>query len=258
MSRFRSISLCLLLALCGLTVAIVGRAADAAMVQVGPLVLKADGGFTPRHLPQNRRVPIKFEGHADIESRNSEPPPAVRQMRLDFDRDGLIETNGLASCLPSQIEGTTPQVARQVCEAAIIGTGNVGVVITLPGSHSVNIKSPLTLFNGPRQEGNLTVVAHAQANFPAPETFVVVVPIERRQGAFSYRATVDVPAIAQGYGAITHVDGKLGRLYRYRGSERSYTLARCSDGILETRGLLWFADGTVISGSLFKPCSAVN
>jgi hypothetical protein len=258
MKRHRSIGLGALLALAALLAVIVGRAADAAMVQVGPLVLRADGGFTPQELPRNAYAPIRFQGHADINSRTAEPVPPLQQMKLDFDRDGRITTNGLAVCSPTQIEGTSPQAARQTCKGAIVGTGHVEVTVTLPGSDGVDIQSPLTLFNGPRQAGNVTVLAHAQATFPKLETHVVVIPVERRGGAFSYRATVDMPKIAEGYGALTHVDGKLGRLYRFGGKERSYTSARCSDGILETQGRLLFAEGTVILGSIFKACNPLD
>lgn len=258
MNRSRSIGLGMLLVICGLLVAMVGGASDAAMVKVGPLVLRADGGFTPHQLPRHTFAPINFQGHADIHSTSSEPVPAVQQMVLDFDRDGRVTTAGLAVCTPTEIEGTTPQTARQKCEKAIIGTGHVGAVVTLPGSSSVQVGSPLTLFNGPPQGGNRTVVAHAQTNVPVSQTFVVVIPLERRSGAYSYRATVDIPKIADGYGALNHIDAKVGKLYRFKGSDRSYASARCSDSILETHGRLLFAEGTVISGAIYKACSPLD
>jgi hypothetical protein len=247
-----------IVAFCGLLAALAGGAAYAELVQVGPLVLQADGGFIPRKLPRNRYVPIRFEGHVRISSTNSEPVPPLRQIKLNFDRDGLITTKGLAVCSPTQIEASTPQAARQACKAAIIGTGHVHVAVSVPGGGTVNVESPLTLFNGPRQEGNLTVLAHAQTTFPKLETFVVVVPVERLHGAYSYRATVNLPEIAEGHGALTYVDGKIGKRWRSGGKERSYTSARCSDGILETQGRLVFAEGTIISGTIFKPCSALG
>ena len=256
MNRSRSIILSALVVICALAVA--SSAFGGAMVRVGPLVIRADGEFTPRELPQHTYVPIRFQGHADIKMTNSKPPPALRRAVLDFDRDGRLTTGGLAVCSPDEIAGTTPEEARQRCKAAIIGTGHVAAVIALPDRERFRVESPLTLFNGPRQDGNVTVVSHAQVTAPIVETYVVVVPIERRSGYFSYRATIDIPSIAGGYGALTHIDGKLGKRYRYGGKARSYTSARCSDGILLTHGLLSFADGNVISGDLFKPCNAIG
>jgi hypothetical protein len=231
-----------------------GNAADAAQVRIGTLVLRADGGFEPRALPKRSYAPIEFQGHAEIETTDGSAPPALREVKLEFDRDGRLTTAGLSVCPPSRIEGATPQQARRRCQAAIVGTGHVGATIALPGHARVEIHSPLTLFNGPTQAGNRTVVAHAQSTFPALETYVVTVPIERRSGPYGYRATFEVPEIAGGFGALTHADVEVGRRYRSGGDERSYVSARCSDYILQTRGTFSFADGTIVSGAVFKTC----
>ena len=182
-------------------------------------------------------------------------PPALQHVKIEFDRDGHLTTAGLAICPAGRIEGATPQQARHRCGGAIVGTGHIGATVPLPILGRIELRSPLTLFNGPRKEGSPTVVAHAQAPFPISETYVVVVPIERRQGTYGYRASFDVPPIAGGLGALTHSDVKIGRRYRAGGSERSYVSARCSDYVLQTQGYFSFADGTVIYGSAFKSCS---
>ena len=60
-------------------------------------------------------------------------PPALQHVKLDFDRDGLLTTAGLAVCPPSRIEGATPKQARQRCRSAIVGTGHVGAAVGLAG-----------------------------------------------------------------------------------------------------------------------------
>lgn len=246
-----------LLALCVAVVGLLAAGATADQVRLGPLVVTADGGFTPRLLPKRTYAPIRFQGRADIKMLNGSQPPALRRIRLDFDRDGKLTTAGLATCAPATIANATPAQARQACEAALVGTGRVAASIALPGRAPVEVSSPLSLFNGPRQDGNATAVAHAQNTFPETETFVVTIPIEQRRGTYRYRATFDIPPIADGAGALVHVDAKIGRRYRSGGEERSYASARCSDGILQTLGLARFADGTVISGSIFKGCRAL-
>jgi len=110
-------------------------------------------------------------------------------------------------------------------------------------SGPVEASSPLTLFNGPRLNGNPTVVIHARTTVPATQTYAIVVPIERRGAEFRYRALLNVPPIAGGRGAITHIDVEVGRRYRAGGQLRSYVSARCSDGILRTHGRFTFGDG---------------
>jgi len=239
-------------------VILAGSIASAAMVRVGTLVLRADGGFAPRVLPKNSYAPIRFQGHADIHSTDGSVPPALQHVKLEFDRDGRLTTAGLPACPPRRLEGATPRQAQNRCRNAIVGEGHVGAAVSIPGLARVDLRSPLTLFNGPRRKGNPTIVAHAQATFPLFETYVVVAPIEKRRGTFGYRSSFDIPPIAGGFGSLTHVDVELDRRFRSGGSERSYVSARCSDGILQTQGYFSFADGNVIYGSVFKGCRAAE
>jgi hypothetical protein len=99
------------------------------------------------------------------------------------------------------------------------------------------------------------VILHARTTVPATQTFAIVVPIERRPGAFRYRATLTLPPIAAGLGAVTHVEVKVGRRFDIGGQRRSYVSAHCSDGILRTHGRFTFADGTIVDGSVEKACT---
>lgn len=238
-----------------LTCVLFSSGANAALVKVGNLVLTADGGFTPQTLPRWSFVPINFNGHADLRAVDGSVPPALQQMQIDFDRDGRLSTAGLPVCQPSQLEEATPAQARNRCSAAVVGSGRIGALIALEGGAPIEVSSPLTLFNGPPQAGQPTAILHARTTVPATQTFVITVPIERRRGQFRYRATVDVPPIAGGRGSLTHVDVKVGKRYRFRGSERSYTAARCGDGIFRTHGRFTFAGGIIIYGAVEKACT---
>jgi hypothetical protein len=229
--------------------------ANAALVKVGSLVLTADGGFTPRQLPRRAYAPIDFRGFADLRSTDGAVPPSLQQVRIDFDRDGRLTTAGLPVCQPATLEGATPATARNRCPGAIVGTGHIDALIAAEGQPPVPASSAMTLFNGPRQDGKPTVILHARTTVPAVQTFVITVPIEQRRGAYRYRATVDVPPIAGGLGSITHLDARVGKRYSFQGAKRSYTSARCGDGIFRTHGRFTFGDGTIIDGSIEKACT---
>jgi hypothetical protein len=237
--------------------ALLAVGANAALVRVNGLVLTADGGFTPRMLPQHGYAPIDFRGMANLKAVGGGAPPPLQQLILDFDRDGKLTTAGLPICQPGSLEEKTPEEARSICAAAIVGTGTIEASIATQGG-ALKAGSPLTLFNGPPQGGNPTVILHARTTVPATQTFVITVPIEQRKGGFRYRATIDVPPIAAGLGSLTHIDAKIGRHYRFHGVERSYTSARCSDGVLRTRGHFAFADGTIIDGVVEKGCTVLK
>jgi hypothetical protein len=241
------------LVLAGLVAA--GAQALPSVIEVENLRLEADGGFRPRTLPKHRFSPIDFQGRVEIESRDGTAPQPVRQIVVDFDRDGRLAAGGLPVCLPEEIANATPEEARRICADAEVGSGHIEAIVSL-ASGAIPASSPLTLFNGPRQEGDPTVVLHAQTTVPGTQTYAIVVPIEKRRGEFRYRATLDVPPIAAGFGAITHVDVKVGRRFSAGGKQRSYTAARCSDGILRTHGRFTFEDDTVIDGFVEKGCRA--
>lgn len=230
-----------------------GAAGEGALVIVNDIVLRADGGFQPRALPRQKFAPIDFQGHFDITAKGGGKPVALETAVIDFDRDGRLSVGGLPVCPPARVAGASSAEARRACGGAIVGTGEIGASIDLDGD-TVTGSAPLTLFNGPPQNGNPTVILHAHTNFPATETFAIVIPIERRPGPFRYRATLVLPPIAGGRGAITHVGVKVGRRFSAGGKRRSYVAAHCSDGVLRTHGRFSFADGTIVDGSVEKPC----
>jgi hypothetical protein len=227
--------------------------ATGALVEVNGLVLHADGGFQPQSLPRHRFVPISFQGHVDVAAKGGGKPSPLRQAVIDFDRDGRLSVGGLPTCSPESIDDEGTEEARRTCKGAIVGTGRVEALVALP-SGTVPARSPLTVFNGPPLDGHPTAVLHARTTVPATQVYAIVVPIERRPGGFRYRATIDLPPIAGGYGAITHLEVEIGRHYRAAGRKRSYVSARCSDNILETHGRFTFEDGTIIDGYVEKYC----
>lgn len=230
-------------------------AANAALVKVGDLVLTADGGFTPNRLPRNTYVPIDFQGHADLKLVSGGVPSPLQQLIIDFDRDGRLTTAGLPICQPTALQDATPREARARCSNAIVGTGGASALIRVEGGPPLVANSPITLFNGPRLGGKPTVILHARTTSPAVQNFVITIPIEKRPGQFRYRATVDVPPIADGLGSLVHLDATVGKRYRFGGKERSYVSGRCGDGIFRTHGRFTLGDGTIIDGSVEKACT---
>jgi hypothetical protein len=226
-----------------------------AEIETKEIRLKVNADFQPLRLPKNRYAPVEFEGYLDLARPGGGAPPALQSVILDFDRDGRLETAGLPTCAPEKIAAASVAEARRLCKSAIVGSGKMEALVSLP-SGPVPAASALTLFNGPRQEGNPTVVVHARITVPATQTIDFTVPIEKRPGEFRYRATVDFPELAGGLGAITHINVKIGRRYTAGGVKRSYVSARCRDHILRSHAIFTFANGLVIEGvGLEKYCA---
>ncbi len=243
--------------LAGLALALAAGCAYGAYVFADGILVKAEGTFTPSVLPLHAYKPITLQGHINISIPSHGVPPAVASFNVDFGHDGRLQTQGLPVCQPEKLADTTPGQARKICKNAIVATGNVEALIHQPGEPQVPVRAPLTAFNGPPEGGNPTVVFHSYNWFPKSETYVVTAPIVRSKGRrLAFHIDAEVPPIAEGYGSITHVDLKVGKTYRYKGRELSYTSAHCPDGVLEAHGRITFVTGTVIAGSLYRPCSA--
>lgn len=236
-----------------LAVAAVAGSAPGAIVIVDNIVLRADGGFQPQTLPRHRFAPIEFQGRLDISAKGGGKPSPLQQALIDFDRDGRLSVGGLPTCAPEAIAEASTEEARRTCRGAIVGAGSVEALVSTDAG-PVLASSPLTVFNGPRLDNLPTAVLHARTTVPGVQTYAIVVPIEKRRGEFRYRARIDLPPIAAGFGAITHIDVKIGRRYRANGRQRSYASARCSDNILRTHGRFSFEDGTIIDGAVEKYC----
>lgn len=229
--------------------------ANGELVRFGNLVLTADGGFTPRTLPRRAFAPIEFKGRANLRAVDGSVPVAVRRIVLEFDRDGRLDAAGLPECDPAVLAGENPFDARETCGGSIVGEGHVTVMVARPGEPVLRARGALTIFNGLRRGRVPTAIVHSRLFTPQPETFLIVVPIQRQAGEFRYRATIDVPPVADGFGSLVHIDATIGRRFRFHGKRRSYVAARCSDGVLQTHGRFEFADGSLVDGSVQRGCT---
>jgi len=238
------------------TAALAAGVAYAEQVQVGNIIVNVDGGFSPTKLPSKSFAPITLRASGDISTADGSVPPQLQKVIIDFDRNGLVQTKGLPVCQPSKLENTTAPQARKACKTAIVGTGSSNALIAFPDQAPIPASSPLTIFNGPRQGGNPTVIVHAYLTIPAPTTFVIIAPIRRASGPYRYEVTSDIPPIAGGYGSVTHFDFKVRKTWKQGGKTVSYASARCRGGHLQAQGQLTFSDGTVASGHVIRPCKS--
>jgi hypothetical protein len=229
--------------------AAVGSSGHGATVTYKDLVLHAEAEFRPERLPRRAYAPIRFEGEVDLSSRSGAQPDALTEATIYFDRDGHLDVAGLPTCAASQVANLGSAEARAVCRGAIVGEGTVEADVA-----GIQLRAPLTIFNGPAEAGHPTAVLHAPFGAPAEQVFAIPVPIERITGAYGYRVTLRVPPLAAGTGSLTRIQVELGRDFRAAGKRRAYVSARCSNNLLHVRGRFGFADGTVIDGSVEKYC----
>lgn len=234
---------------------VAASAAYAIRLQVGEIIVIADGGFAPKKLPRHRDAPIKLYGQARFKKVGGGRPSPLRTLVIEYDRHGHVETRGLPRCTIRRIEHTTARQARRNCPGAVVGKGFGVAVVKFPEQAAVRASTPITIFNGPRRNGNPTVLGHGHLDYPAPTTYVVPIEIERiNRGRYGYRTVVKLPKIANDYGSALYGRLTVGRTWRWRGRTLSFVNARCPDGRLQGRGRFAFKDGTILQGTLFAPC----
>ncbi|HEX3042040.1 MAG TPA: hypothetical protein VHP56_08150 [Solirubrobacterales bacterium] len=245
-----------MIALATVTTLIAAAAASALVLEGGDLVLIAKGGFAPTKLPKSKDAPIKIYGGGKASTKSGELPPIVETLEIEFDRHGHVETKGLEVCTSGKLQSTTVPQARRACPNAIVGKGTGSAIVQFPEQNPIPISSPITLFNGPKQGGNDTIIAHAFTTVPIATTFIIPVVIEKiSNGVYGYRTKAKIPKIAGGAGHPISGNVTVDRKWTFKGHRYSYVNARCETGHLQANVKVGFKDGTFLSGTFIKRCS---
>ncbi|MDX6594943.1 MAG: hypothetical protein QOI72_325 [Solirubrobacterales bacterium] len=234
---------------------VLAASASALHLQVGNIVVDTDGGFTPTTLPKHELAPIEIHGYGKIETSDGSLPPILKQLVFWFDKNGGVETRGLAVCPMRKLVATTPARARKSCSDSIVGTGFGKAVVNFPEQAPIPATSPLTIFNAPPLHGNPAVFVHAYTTIGGPSTFIISVEIQKvHDGRYGFKTVADIPKIVNGYGTPLYGRIKIGKKWTYKGKKLSYVNASCPDGRLQAKVRSSFKDGTVVEGTFVKPC----
>lgn len=241
-------------------VALVGAgAAQAIKLQVGKIIIVANGGFTPTTLPKRENAPIKLYGFAKFSTTDGSRPSPLRTLELEFDKHGAVETRGLPKCTQQKLVATTTARARKQCPDAIVGTGFGTAVVELPEQRPIEASTAITLFNGPEKHGNPTIIGHGHLDYPAPTTYLVPIEIEKiNRGRYGFRTVAEFPRIVNDYGSPIYGRLKIGKTWKYKGRTLSFANAHCADGRLQAHGEFSFKDGSFVSGTVFRPCKVAR
>lgn len=224
-------------------------------ILIGKTSVSSTAEIVPRVLPAKGGAPVTIGNVTRIHSTDGSPPPTLSELIFMFDRHGSVDTKGLPVCTLAKLASTTPAEARKRCPKAIVGEGTGKALVTLPGTPSRQVTSPLTFFNAPPQKGQPALIVHAYETVPAPQTLLVPVTIERiKHGRYGFQVKIQVPPIAEGYGAATLAEAKIGTTWKRGGRTVGFVNAYCNGGRLQVHGSLKFTDGSFFPGTLTSPC----
>lgn len=245
-------------------VALVGGLAIAAkpkeqpvVVRAGNMVLTLDGGVTPTTLPRKEFVPLGFHASGSLATLDGSHPPALRKTVFDSDKDIVVDVDGLPACRYEQLVALDTKRAEAACGDAILGKGSATVRVAFPEQAPFDTTGPLILFNGGERGGAVTLFVYTYVAVPAPTAIVSTATLTRqRKGPYGLHSVIEIPRIAGGAGSFIRGNISARRVYTYKGEQRSVLSGRCPDGMVRARGTFYFRDGSQISGSLLRACTA--
>jgi hypothetical protein len=248
----------LTLILIGAAIAALGLAASASALLTAP-----DGNtqeiavaIKPTKLYKKTATPITLEVTTKTGSTtdpNGKPVPVTEA--IDFAKGTAIQSKGYPVCELSQIEGTTTEVANEVCKKAKVGSGRA--IVLLPGARGVAAENAVvTAFNGKPVNGKPVVLLHTFGLSPVQVSQVLVGTVSNyNKEGYGPRLTVPVPLLAGGQGALTEFEATIFKKYQYKGKTVSYVTATCPSKKLKARGKFTFRDGQSLTPEVTGKCA---
>jgi len=229
--------------------------ASALTAEVGSVWVSATATVHPRELPARGNAPVFLSSVTRVGTRDKSAPPILQTLLFLLDRNGTVDTKGLPVCTMTKLEGTTPTEARKRCAGALVGKGKGRALVTMPGRSPFVITSPISLFNGPPSGGLPTLIAHAYETVPVPKTLLVPIEIERvAKGRYGFRAEIQMPEVAGGFGAPILAEATIGAVRKRGGRKVGYINAHCAGGRLQVSGKALFTNGDSFPATLTSPC----
>lgn len=230
-------------------------AAKPTVVRAGNLVMKLNGGVTPKALPKKKLAPVVLRASGQLGTTDGSQPPALKKVTIDFDKQGTVNAKGLPVCRPNKLQSRNTAAAKKACKGSIVGNGKTKVKVAFAEQQPFTASGPLVLFNGGTRGKVTKMLIHAYVNIPAPTAIVTPVVIKKiNKGRYGTRAIARIPRIAGGAGSVTFFKVKVKRKFRYRGKTRGYLLARCARGRFFAHATSVFADGTRAAGTIVRGC----
>jgi hypothetical protein len=233
-----------------IAVSLVGVATGAntpVVVQQGNLKFTFNGGFSPSTLPKTKMAPISLQASGKIETLDGTHPPALKEVIIETDKNGAINTKGIPVCKSGQLQARDTKAAEKACGKSIIGTGQTTVEVQFPEQRPIDVNSKLLVINGGTSGGKTTLYIHAYFSAPVTGAIVTTVKIKKvHNGRYGLKSVATIPKIANGSGSV--------KTFNLTINKKGVLTAKCPDGKLQANATSIFADGTKASAAIIRTC----
>ena len=222
--------------------------------------MRFQGGIDPVALPRAQRAAITVSVAGTVKTLSGERPPALREIEIELNRGGELNSNGLPVCRYGQLVAVVPAKALKACGGALVGEGSYAAKTAFPEQSTFPSDGHILAFNG-FYRGREVILAHVYGTSPVPITRIIVFYVHRHGGTYGTVIKGSLPDAVNHYGYVVEIALRLHRIYTYRGQRRSYLSAACeapSGFTVATfpfaRASMAFADGRTLASTLTRSC----
>jgi hypothetical protein len=221
----RFAKLCLLLFGAALALA---SLANAETKILGNLQLSVQATLSPKKLPRERSAPISVSVGWQIQSTDpAQRPPALKSVKIEINRAGILDPTGLPDCPYAQIQPASTQRALANCRPSLVGQGSFAALVGLEGQESYASKGKMVVFKGTKA-GKPVLYGQIYTAYPFAASFVIVFKVSKEQkGTYATTLKATLPANLRAWGNLTEVKMRLARNFSYKGQRRSFLSAAC-------------------------------
>jgi hypothetical protein len=240
-----------------------GTIASGEIVQSGNLQVAVEGKLRPSSLPRKGLAPVRVSVASKISTTDGTQPPRLRQLRVEINRHGQLETTGLPICSRRRIQTATSGRALSACRDALVGQGSFEADVSLATQEPYAAKARLLVFNS-RSKGKPVLLGHIYSARPFTTSFLIVFKIsEQRHGTYGTTLNAILPRTLGSWGVVTGIRMNLSRRYGASGQRRSFLSAACPapEGVNEVvfplaRTSFRFDGGGRVSSTVQRSCRA--
>jgi hypothetical protein len=234
--------------------------AAAELTQEGDLFVSFGGGLSPGALPRHTLSPIAVSVQGGVRTLSGQEPPALRQIVIELNRAGHLDTRGLPTCRRGQIKALSSNAALAACGPALVGEGSFAANTAFPEQSTFPSGGRILAFNS-IVGGKRAILAHIYGAHPVPTARVIIFHIEAGQGPYGTVLRGSLPESINPHGYVEYISLHLHRTYLFHGRLHSYLSAACAAPAGFTaasfpfaHAAMSFADGQSLSSTLTRTC----
>ncbi len=241
------------------------QASASVITQHENLRVSVTGKLSPKKLPRKGTAPISVSVGWDIATTDGSPPPKLKTLSIEINRNGRFDYEGLPTCPYAKIQPATTQRALANCRSALVGQGSFSANIALKGQEGEAYASTgkLLVFNG-EDKGKPVLFGQIYAAHPFATSFVIVFKVAKiSKGTYGTALRAELPKALRSWGDLTGIEMSLSRKYGYKGKQHSYISAGCPAPIgfgaasfKLARTSFAFTGGTELASTVVGDCKA--